>query len=176
MFDRQAPAGRGWWAGLQVQVLCGAEPLRPTSMPAPEWAPSDGADVLIITRRPTLVAEVLRDTYPQHHVVSDLSTCTPPGTALLGMSFSGGNPSQVVDVTPRILIGDSDAWQAAWSVFASARRHATVVGVFADDADVRVLLGHRSPPPPLDADRGDVWVVEPGEPLARRRWGVFAAE
>jgi S-DNA-T family DNA segregation ATPase FtsK/SpoIIIE len=176
MFDRQAPAGRGWWAGLQVQVLCGAEPLRPTSMPAPEWAPSDGADVLIITRRPTLVADVLRDAYPQHHVVSDLSTFTAPGAALLGMSFSGGDPSQVVDVTPRILIGDSDAWQAAWSVFTSARRHATVVGVFADDADVRVLLGHRSPPPPLDADRGDVWVVEPGEPLARRRWGVFAAE
>jgi len=176
MFDRQAPPGRGWWAGLQVQVLCGAEPLRPASMPAPEWAPSDGADVIIITRRPILVADVLRDAYPQHHVVSDLSTLRAPGLDLLGMSSPGAHPLQIVDVTPRILIGDSDAWQAAWSVFTFMRRHAAVVGVYADDADVRVLLGHRSPPPPLDTDRGDVWVIEPGDQLVRGRWTVFGAE
>ena len=79
-------------------------------------------------------------------------------------------------LAPRILIADPDAWQAAWSMFSTARRTLPVVIANADAVDLRALLGQRTTPPPLDQGQGDVWVIEPGESLRRGRWVALAAD
>lgn len=167
LYDREAPPGRGWWLDRQVQVVI-AHPaaLDATRVPAPEWSEPHDADVLVITRRPALVCQHLRDSQPTRQIVQDLSAEPAVGHE---------RAANAVDLAPRTLVGDPDAWQSAWPLFSAARRRCAIVVVHADAADVRVLIGHRATPPPLNAAEGEVWVVEPGEPLRRRRWQAVAA-
>jgi len=167
LYDRTAPAGRGWWTDRQVQVVAtDVTHLVPTRAPAPEWSPPVDADVIVITRRVTQVSEVLRNAHPTRRLVRDLS-------AELVLAYD--EPAAAIDLAARTLVGDPDAWQAAWSLFAAARRRCPIVVVHADGADLRVLMAHRATPPPLDCVKGEIWVVEPGEPLRRRRWQALAS-
>lgn len=166
LFDRSAPAGRGWWADRQVQVVeSPVAVLVPTPCPAPDWLPPEGRDVVVVTRRTAAVAAALRAAHPELRVVIDLA----------GEPAAGVVPAAAVALAPRVLVADPEAWQAAWSLFSVARRASPVVMAHADPVDVRTMLGHRAMPPPLDEVKGDVWVVEPGEPVRRRRWSVLAA-
>ena len=49
LFDQRAPAGRGWWRGLQVQVIAAERPLS-ASAPAPEhsWHPHFYCDAIVV--------------------------------------------------------------------------------------------------------------------------------
>lgn len=166
LFDRGAPPGRGWWTDLQVQVVAASsDVLSPTRCPAEPWQPDPGRDVLVVTRRVSAMAAAVQAAHPEFRIVLD-----PAGEPLPGVA--GASP---VVLEPRILIADPETWQSAWAAFTGLRRAATVVVVRADPADLRVLLGHRTTPPPLDEAAGDAWVVEPGEPVRRRGWITPAA-
>jgi len=168
MYDRDAPPGRGWWNDRQVQVAAvETTQLAPTRAPAVDWCLPDHTDVLVVSRRPAMVSELLHRAYPTRRLVRDLSE--QPVTL-------HEHPATTVDLAPRILVGDPDSWQASWALFTGARRHCPIVIVHADAADVRVLLAHRATPPPLELDEGEVWVVEPGEPLRRRGWQALVAD
>lgn len=161
LFDRRAPAGRGWWADRQVQVVAASTPvLRPTRCVATPWQPPDERDVVVVTRRPTAVLAALHAANPDRVLVRDVVAEPPVPSA----------PAGAIELAPRIFVADPDAWQAAWPLFSSLRRSSSVVFAHAEPADPRALLGHRGTPPPLDDTQGDVWVSEPGELLARRRW------
>jgi hypothetical protein len=143
-----------------VQVVhtdCGE--LVPEESPAEPWTVPSTHDTIVIARRVDAVAASLRQAYPEHSLVLDLAA----------ESVWGQTSTQTVTVTPRIYLADPDGWQAAWSLFSSLRRTAPVVVSGADAADVRAVLGVRSMPPPIDPRNGDVWVLEPGGSLQRRR-------
>jgi hypothetical protein len=108
---------------------------------------------------------VLHHAYPSRSIVRDISAeAVAPSVAT----------AEVIELAPRTLVGDPDTWQSAWPLFTALRRRAPIVAVHADGTDLRLLIAHRSTPPPLEISDGDVWVVEPGEPLERRRWRALA--
>jgi len=149
-----------------VQVVAAAPAsLAPTRSPAEPWRPDPGHDAVVVTRRVAALAAAVRNAHPEFTVVLD-----PAGEPL---GCVAGSPS--VSLEPRILIADPETWQSAWAAFTSLRRTATVVVARAEPADLRALLGVRTTPPPLEEAEGDVWVVEPGEPVRRRRWITPAA-
>lgn len=163
LFDRAAPPGRGWWHDAAVQVLVAGEgALRPDVVTVPRWVPP-AADVLVVARRPAAVAAALAVAHPGYRIERD------PGAA------RGGEEGATVELAPRLIVADPDAWHAVWSAFAAARRSAPVVIAQADAADARALLGLRATLPPLDPEHSDVWVLEPGEGVVRRRWPGLAA-
>ncbi len=163
LFDRAAPPGRGWWHDVHVQVLdAGEGVLRPDRVVVPEWVPT-AADALVVSRRPAAVADALRAAHPGHRIERD---------AAAAHQAEGG---ATIELAPRLIIADPDAWHAAWAAFTAARRTTTVVVAQAESADARALLGVRATLPPLDPERGDVWVLEPGEGVVRRRWPGLAA-
>ncbi len=163
LFDRSATAGRGWWADRQVQVVAAAPAeLEPVSCPAVPWVPPGGRDVVVVTRRVAAVVAALRANDPGCSIETELAAHVPP-------AGSGA----AVDLEPRILVADPEGWHAAWPLFTALRRSSPIVIVDAEAADLRALLGHRTPPPPLGA--GEAWLVEPGEPVRRRRWEGIAA-
>jgi DNA segregation ATPase FtsK/SpoIIIE, S-DNA-T family len=67
-----------------------------------------------------------------------------------------------------VLVGDPDAWQARWSLFASLRSRCRIVFDGCAVTDVRALLQTRVLPP-LIADSRQVWVREPDGALSRAR-------
>ena len=161
LFDRSAPAGRGWWNDRQVHVATvTSSRLVPTGQPAEPWSPPVGSDVILVARQPVAVATAVLAKHPKARVVLELAN-----DALGGSS---------VALTPRIFVADPEAWQAAWGLFSSLRRASPIVVVRGDPTDLRALLGQRATPPPLDPGKGEVWVAEPGEPVRRRRWAALA--
>ena len=153
MFDRTAPAGRGWWADRQVQVVFeSADALDVATMPAPYWEPPRAGDSIVVTRDVDSVMSRLAAAYPHQTVIANL----------LG-------EHDVVATGPRIFVADPEGWQSAWSLLSSLRRTSPVVCIGIEPSDVRSLLGVRSVVPPIDARAGEVWACEPGGPLRRRR-------
>lgn len=117
---------------------------------------------MVVTRRVAAVVAALRANDPGCSIETELTAHVPP-------AGSGA----AVDLEPRILVADPEGWHAAWPLFTALRRSSPIVIVDAEAADLRALLGHRTPPPPLGA--GEAWLVEPGEPVRRRRWEGIAA-
>ena len=172
LFDRAAPPGRGWWTDRQVQVVeAPLQALVPTRCPAVPWLPPADRDVVVVTRRVASMAAAVQQAHPLHRVVIDPAREPLEGAA----DLSTAPHIETVQLAPRILIADPEGWQSAWALFTSLRRTAPVVVARSEAADLRALLGQRTTPPPLDEREGEVWVVEPGEPVRRRSWTTLAA-
>lgn len=165
LFNRAAPAGRGWWADREVHVVHDSLAVleSPQSDPQPWNLPAD-FDVIVVTRRVDAVVDSLRRAHPDRAIVRDLAA---------EQSFVSSSPPAVT-VGPRVFIADPEGWQSAWSLFTTLRRTAPIVITRADAADVRSLLGARVVPPPIDRHAADVWVVEPGRTVCRRQSTVLA--
>jgi len=164
LFDRSAPAGRGWWNGLQVQVAIDDGGLPdPVSVEVTPWQPDTDHDALVITSRVAAVAERIEAARLQHRVVLDLRQFDPASL----------DPERSVALHPRLLIAEPSEWQSAWSLLTEARRRLPVVLSHVDVSDVRALLGHRDPLPPIDVGAGEFWLAEPGRPPVRARWPVL---
>ncbi|MDX2025300.1 FtsK/SpoIIIE domain-containing protein [Microcella sp.] len=153
LFDRAAPAGRGWWTDRQVQVVndsLGA--LAPEARIAPLWEAPASGDTIVITRDVAEVAARLAKAYPAHSVIVDLAS-----------------EQSAVAIGPRIFVADPEAWQAMWSLFSSLRRTSPVACLGVESADLRSLLTIRETLPPIDSRAGELWVSESGRPPQRRR-------
>jgi DNA segregation ATPase FtsK/SpoIIIE, S-DNA-T family len=153
LFDRSAPAGRGWWADRQVQVVHDStDALEAERVVAAGWEPPAARDSIVITRDVAGTVGRLERAYPDHAVVAELAS-----------------EQSVVALRARIFVADPQSWQSAWSLLSSLRRHSPVVCTGVEPAEIRSLLGVRSTPPPIDARAGEVWVSESGGPLRRHR-------
>ncbi|MFN4002848.1 FtsK/SpoIIIE domain-containing protein [Microcella sp.] len=177
LFDRAAPPGRGWWHDLQVQVLDeGGVPLAPEPVTVAPWNPSPGGDALVITRRAAAVAAAVAAAHPDHRVVRDLTELRDHRELRDLVDPARGDRAVAIDrPAGRVFVADPDAWHAAWPALSEAKRATQIVIAHADAADVRALLGLRASLPPLVLERGEVWVVAPGEGVERRRWSPLAA-
>lgn len=161
LFDRRAPAGRGWWGDLHLQVLDPAMPLPPPRAAlAPSWQPAPDRDAIIIARRVDDVAERLAASRLPHRVVRDVVGHDPLSLAA----------HDRVELDPRILLATPAQWQASWSLLSAARAHAPIAIVDCDPSEVRSLLGHREALPPLDVTRDEIWLAEPSGTIRRAAW------
>lgn len=166
LFNRAAPAGRGWWADREVHVVRDSLALlEPLPSDPPTWSMPADLDVIVVTRRIDAVADSVRRAHPDRVIVRDLAT---------EQSFASPAVSSAT-MGPRAFIADPEGWQSAWSLFTTLRRTAPIVITRADAADVRSLLGARIVPPPIDHDKADVWVLEPGGTVGRRLSTVLAS-
>lgn len=157
LFDRGAPAGRGWWLDQQVQVVADATPLEPATMPAPLWSPPLDRPTAVVSRRPQRAASLLEHLLPGRTV-----TFGPPALPLS-------------EAAPTVYVADPDEWQGAWGALSALRRAAPVLIVDAEAADLRGLLSVRTTAPPIDPDRGEAWLLEQtGPPLRVRMKGLGA--
>jgi S-DNA-T family DNA segregation ATPase FtsK/SpoIIIE len=144
LFDPHATPGAGWWEGAAVQVaLPEAAPRRELPVPPPlvVGLPERG-ELAIVAARPRELLD--RWGHRRVHV------------RVLGAPDDG----LVVDPGCTIVLGDPDAWQAAWAELARVRRDLPLVVHGCSPADLRTLTRSREVPPLL-AD-GEVWLVEQG--------------
>jgi len=163
-YDRDAPPGRGWWAGRATHVVYEAEPLHtPAGAPPMAWAPSEAADTVVVCRRPDRIADMLRAEHPLLAIATDVRSAATVVPA-------GGVPLQ-----PRIIVGTPADWNTVWAQLAAVRTRAEIAMIGVPAGEARALLGLRDALPPLDAARGDLWVATPGDPPRRRRWSALVA-
>lgn len=165
LFDQRAPAGRGWWRGLQVQVAVGVEPV-PRSEPAPavHWHPSPDGDAIVVTSRVADVVDRIMQTGLPHR----------PVRVVNHVDAASLDPAQSVALEPRLLIGTPAEWQASWPLLAACRNRMPIVLIEVDQADVRTLLGHREVLPPIDSRRSECWLAEPDRAIVRASWSSVA--
>ncbi len=158
LFDRRAPAGRGWWRDLQLQVIEPASPL-PAALaaPAPTWHPDPDRDAIIIASRVDDVARRIAAAQLPHQVVLDVSAAVA----------STAPPDRTIALQPRILLATPAQWQSAWSLLSAARSQISIAVIECDAADVRSLLGYRDPLPPIDPGRAEIWLAEPHGSISR---------
>lgn len=157
LFDRAAPPGRGWWLDRQVQVVDARRPLAVESSTATAWKPPPDGDTVVVAASRERAVAALRAAYPGRSIVdpatADLSTVTALAPC---------------DDTGRLIVADVDEWQAAWTVLTALRRRCSVLAIGVAPGELRSLLGVRSSPPPIAAERGECWLVEPGGSPPRR--------
>ncbi|MBX9471142.1 FtsK/SpoIIIE domain-containing protein [Microcella sp.] len=158
LFDRRAPAGRGWWRDLQLQVIEPTTTLPAArAAPAPPWLPDSDRDAIIIAARIDSVAERIAVAQLPHQVIGDVSAA----------AASTAPPDRSVAIQPRILLATPAHWQSAWSLLSAARTQVPIAIIGCDAADVRSLLSHRDPLPPIDPGRAEFWLAEPNGSISR---------
>nr|WP_243738968.1 FtsK/SpoIIIE domain-containing protein [Microcella frigidaquae] len=153
LFDRSAPPGRGWWCDRQVQVVAPRAALVSEPGAAEPWSAPDDRDTVVIAAAPERALDTLRRAFPAHAVL---------------MAATGAVP-EVPDGAPgRLLVGDPETWQAAWATLTQLRRRSPVLAVGVTPGELRALLGVRASPPPIESERGECWLIEPGGAPPRR--------
>jgi S-DNA-T family DNA segregation ATPase FtsK/SpoIIIE len=169
LFDPDAPAGRGVWRGLLLQTVTApgtssspaaarhADDSNPTAVPLLSVRPGE-PPCLIVSAAAASAARRLRTAFPDAEVLE-----LEPSAATL----QGTNEELAVGSRPRILVGDPDAWQSAWSLLGRLRSRSRLVFDGCTPAQVRGILRSRTAPPPVTADHVLVWHAERGFTRAR---------
>jgi S-DNA-T family DNA segregation ATPase FtsK/SpoIIIE len=160
-FDPDLPPGAGTWRGAVVQVALAGEAERGTlaernavgqdgaELPQP-IAPTDHPVLAIVAGRPRAYLGRLRATGAHVIELGGASIPTLEQLRLLGAA------------TPRVLLGDPEAWLADWALLAAARRDWPIVLIDVTAADHRAVLRDRALPPPLGAAPGECWISAEG--------------
>ncbi|MGK3953577.1 FtsK/SpoIIIE domain-containing protein [Microbacterium sp. I2] len=151
LFDPDAPAGRGRWAGLTVQVAIAAQqPVVATSRPAP-WHPS-GPLTGFVARRSPAAREAL-------------AAWEQRGARLVEVDRYAADPGVAEGRT--VLVGEPDEWQRHWRLLADLRGDHDLVVDTSCASELRVLIGVRELPPYCEPGAGRAWLVSAGAPPAR---------
>lgn len=160
--------GSALWRGTVVQ-LCAPEP-RPA---APRHASSrtvepidwrDSAVTLVVTSTPARRVEEIR-------ALNAAEPSRPPvRVAALGDAAAGRITVEQVRQHregPVVVVGDSDQWQAHWSLLTALREGARVVVDGCSAAEFRAVARIRARPPLLDRMPGRAWACLPGGEVRR---------
>ncbi|WP_130504995.1 FtsK/SpoIIIE domain-containing protein [Microterricola gilva] len=138
-----APAGRGEWLGFEMQSAApnSSAPLSPgwpRRQQVDPLLPVDDGIVLIVSTMPTRALAIARE--------RATSAGQPDAVQELGAveRMPGARP-----VGPLVIVGDPDAWQARWGLFAELRPHATIAFHECRLSDYRTLSRQRELPPLL---------------------------
>jgi S-DNA-T family DNA segregation ATPase FtsK/SpoIIIE len=171
LFERTAPPGRGWWHDRQAQVVDADQlSISPEIVSVPLWHPADNRDTVIIASSVADVVDRIEPVASRHRIVRELSTIDPRSIEGARDDHAASDQRERVLLDPRILIGSPAAWQAEWSLLSAARAHVSIVMIGVDASEVRAVLGSRDALPPIDVQRGECWLAEPGRPSTRARW------
>ncbi|MET0735485.1 MAG: FtsK/SpoIIIE domain-containing protein [Microbacterium sp.] len=151
-----APAGRGRFGGVAVQVAIADDPAcaqvsTATAGPAP-WHPSGPLSGLVARRSPRVSAA--------------LAAWAERGIRSVSLDDYAADPSVTAE-GPVVLVGDPDDWQRHWRQLASVRADHDLVIDTACAAEYRVLTGSRSLPPFAEPGSGRAWLMSAGAEPAR---------
>ncbi|TFC21244.1 hypothetical protein E3O19_00440 [Cryobacterium algoritolerans] len=159
-FDAALPPGGGSWNGARIQLLQ-QEPgaVRPPPGREPEAVVGDTLaghrSLLVVAGSPARTIAALSAAHPGEIV--NLSTGASVEAGRLKVLADGG----------AILVGDTDTWQAQWSLLGLLRPHTAIVFDGCGLADFRAISRRRDLPPPLAPGRNRVWVLRPDGVVVR---------
>lgn len=159
------PAGSGTWRGVVIQVARGAGGER--TLPAPEpvvlpsVTPGEGGVLAIVAGRTAPVERRLDEAGTRVVVLGRDPAPDPEAAGAAAGGATAGDGGLVI-------LGDADAWQADWALLTAARRAWPMAFVGCRAADLRVLLGGRTAPPPLGSDPRECWLARDGTVVRAR--------
>ena len=160
LFDAALPPGGGSWNGARIQLMQ-PEPVVVCSPPGrePERVAEDGLAVhrslLVVAGSPARTIAALSATHPG--VIVDLSAVGSAADGRVRLPADSG----------AVLVGDTDTWQAQWSLLALLRPHTPIVFDGCGLADYRAISRRRDLPPPLVPGRNRIWVLRPDGTVVR---------
>lgn len=157
LFDPALPPGGGTWDGLRFQLVQQGVESSPTGTSGANLgAPCDTGPLIVVSSAPVRTLGRLESRWPDRAVV-DL---TAPGDARVQIDV----PSASVDA---VFVGDTDAWQANWTLLGALRRSCGIVFDGCSLADYRMISRRRDLPPPLPRDGDQVWLLQPDGAVGR---------
>ncbi|WP_022893117.1 FtsK/SpoIIIE domain-containing protein [Agromyces subbeticus] len=152
--------GAGQWRDARVQLVHTEAVAARALPPVPELHLQAERPYAIATASPRAAAASLMKIGRAAHVL------TAGGEAAVRSALAArpadGAPSPVI-------VGDSEAWAASWSLAAALREEAIMV-VHGGAAEYRALVRTRDLPPLLDDDPAQCWVIEPARAVVRAVW------
>ncbi|MET0932804.1 MAG: FtsK/SpoIIIE domain-containing protein [Mycetocola sp.] len=158
-------AGSALWRGVEVQ-LCAPEP-RPSRAPrhaasrtvSPvDWG-SRSLWLVVSTVPARRVDEIRAENAPSR-----------PPVAVAALADAGRITVENVrghTGTSVVIVGDSEQWQAHWSLLTALREEAVLIVDGCSVAEFRALTRIRTRPPVLARFPGRAWAVEPGGDVTR---------
>ncbi|TXN28519.1 FtsK/SpoIIIE domain-containing protein [Lacisediminihabitans profunda] len=166
-FDPTAPPGRGEWFGNRVQLaLAPADPLEPDPLEPDsvevervDW--SDGTRRAVVSTTPEAFEQAMRRAGHPEPVLQlragDASALAAPTVEVTGVGAHA------------VIVGDPDAWQAAWGLASSIRGSVSFLFHACTPAEFRAVSGQRRLPPPIVRRSTDGWLLAPDGSLRRVR-------
>ncbi|MEZ5189952.1 MAG: FtsK/SpoIIIE domain-containing protein [Schumannella sp.] len=145
-WDPSRSPGSGLWRGAETQVARRAG----FHLPAPD--------------RPA-AERVNPESHPVLAVVATRPAEWAPRLAAAGwrvVELAPGAQADAAPAAPAALLGDPDAWGAAWAIASRARREWSIAFVGCAASDHRALIPGGATPPPLGADPRECWLVAGG--------------
>ncbi len=164
LFDAAAPPGGGCWNGAGIQLLQ-PEPGAVRSSPGRGSAAAGGAAVgdTLAGHRSLLVVAA-----SPARTIASLSSARAGEIIDLSASASGeAGRLRVLADDGTVLVGDTDTWQAHWSLLGLLRPHTAILFDGCGLADFRAISRRRDLPPPLAPGRCRVWVLYPDGAVVR---------
>lgn len=138
--------GSGVWNGAAVQLAYAERTRRPRGPLTPPALVVDADETVVINcRRPVDTARGLRERFPAAKVIT--------------LSSTPASPAAIGDDTGVVVVGDSDSWQANWSLLSALRARATLVVEGCPPADYRAMSRSRIRPPYLHREPGRAWRI-----------------
>ncbi|WP_231383014.1 FtsK/SpoIIIE domain-containing protein [Cryobacterium sp. MP_M3] len=166
LFDAALPPGGGCWNGSRIQLLQ-PEPSSDGRGPEPAAGEAAAGDVavgdtlaghrslLVVAASPARTIAALSSTRAGE--IIDLSASANAEAGRLRVLADDG----------AVLVGDTDTWQARWSLLGLLRPHMAIVFDGCSLADFRAISRRRDLPPPLAPGRCRVWVLCPDGAVVR---------
>lgn len=147
LFQGRAPAGRGEFDGVSVQVA--AAPLAaapPPQRPVGEWRPTSHLTGFVTRRSPA--ARVALDEWE--------------GRGIRSVSLDAYVTDPSLAAGPLVLFGEPDDWQRHWRLLADVRGDHDLVVDTSCAAELRLLTGTRALAPYCEPGLGRAWLVAAG--------------
>ena len=171
--------GAGEWRGSRIQVALRSAVQGKSPGETPGKSLGDRtrlAGAFDLAGYPSVVAVTTRVA----EFTRRLRTIDPPigDVRLLSASTAsrGGVGSVDLDsvevvraLSPTIVVGDPDGWQANWALLGALRAGGLVVVDRCSVAEFRAISGRRSLPPPIRAGADHCWAIEPDGSVRRMR-------
>lgn len=160
LFDAAVPPGGGCWNGARIQLL---QPEPGAVRSSDEWDSVAAAGDTLAGHRSLLVVAA-----SPARTIAALSSAR--AGEIIDLSASSGAEAgrlRVLADDGAILVGDTDTWQAQWSLLGMFRPHTAIVFDGCGLADFRAISRRRDLPPPLAPGRSRVWVLRPDGTVVR---------
>jgi S-DNA-T family DNA segregation ATPase FtsK/SpoIIIE len=162
-FDPSLPPGGGIWNGSRVQVVLAPKPIRPEPPAAAVLDPSTMGEwtsscLAVVSPTPGPLGDRLA-AFGRIVLLADSPSAT-------GLSVEGGERT--------VILGDPDAWTAAWGLLGTLRSRVPVLFQGCSVAEFRALSRQRELPPPIAAPREGAWLLLPDGRLERVRLPLAA--
>ncbi|MFB9310407.1 S-DNA-T family DNA segregation ATPase FtsK/SpoIIIE [Agromyces hippuratus] len=152
-------AGTGQWHGRRVQVIEATPVAEPAAPAVPPLRLRPELPYAVVAAAPRAAAAVITE-------VGRTAILLVAGGESAVRAAVAAHP---LDASPPVIVGDSEAWAASWSLTAALREEAGLI-VHGGAGEYRALVRSRELPPLLDDGAGQCWLLEPGRGVRRAIW------